>query len=87
MFINNSILLICPHKLFISERSSTYDQRQKDLEMTIKLLKEAIKNANLSVRFEYAFVGLDDAFIYDFRKDLQRSSKVKFMPLLRNHVY
>jgi hypothetical protein len=55
--------------------------------MTIKLLKEAIKNANLSVRFEYAFVGLDDAFIYDFRKDLQRSSKVKFMPLLRNYVY
>ncbi|EPB81553.1 hypothetical protein HMPREF1544_11728 [Mucor circinelloides 1006PhL] len=57
------------------ERSSTYNQRRKDLESTIQLLKAAIAKSNSPVRLEYAYVGLDDTFSYDFIKGVERPNE------------
>ncbi|KAL9543040.1 hypothetical protein MBANPS3_008308 [Mucor bainieri] len=57
------------------ERNSTYEQRRKDLESTIQMLKVAIRNTNAQIRLECAYVGLDDTFTFDFIKDVERSNE------------
>ncbi|GAN00645.1 hypothetical protein MAM1_0001d00067 [Mucor ambiguus] len=57
------------------ERNSTYEQRRKDLESTVQILKAAIRNSNSQVRLECAYVGLDDTFSFDFIKDVERPNE------------
>jgi hypothetical protein len=54
------------------ERSSTYEQRWKELESTMQILKAAIKNSNSHILLECVYVGLDDTFSYDCIKDVER---------------
>ncbi|KAI8645456.1 hypothetical protein BD408DRAFT_75872 [Parasitella parasitica] len=57
------------------ERKSTHYERQKDLQTTIGLLKEAVKKSKMSVRYEFAYVGLDDAFTFDFLEGKERPNE------------
>lgn len=58
-----------------SDRLSTYNQRMNDLKETFLMLSEAILKTKREFRIEYAYLGLDDNYTYDLRKNVERSSK------------